>query len=111
MFHWKDSPSGQYLKGQDFTISYITDGLLSESKDETALIDERDGGRTYYILNGDWRKGYSTAARNGGYDACKLFYDSMKAEFRSRWSEDDSTDVTNEEARIIVQEYLKTRLA
>jgi hypothetical protein len=108
---WKDKPgNGQYLEGQDFTISYITGGLLSEHKDETALIDERDGGRTYYILNGDWRKEYERLVSHG-YDACKALYDSQKAKHRSRWSEDDDTDVTNEEAAIILNEYLKARSA
>ncbi len=110
---WKRNPKnrGQYLECGDFDISYVTGGLLADDngKGETALIDIRDDGRTYYILNGDWRKDYDKIA-DQGYDACKAFYDSKKAEHRSRWSEDGNAEVTPEEANIVLDSYLQNRL-
>lgn len=110
---WKPNRrnSGEQLECDGFTISYakhITPGLRGiefPQGGETALIDERGGKRgDMLILNGDWRKEYEEIA-DQGYDACKAFYESKKAEHRSSWSEDDDPDfeVTPEEVSIILR--------
>lgn len=108
---WKSTQNGhgEQLECDGFTISYIDyDVRILPDSDggETALIDERSAKRgNCLILNGDFRKEYEKIA-DQGYDACKAFYDSQKAEHRCRWSEDGDADVTAEEAGIILSKAL-----
>lgn len=73
----------------NFAISYqphenidVPDG----DQGETALM-HRHRKPTFLILKGDWRKDYEQIV-DQGYEACVEFYESKKAEFRSKWSED-----------------------
>lgn len=92
------------LECDGFAISYIDyDVRILPDSDggETALIREDGQEPRFLILNGDWRKEYDRWASHG-YDACKAFYDSQKAEHRSRWSEDNDANVTPGEAMVIL---------
>lgn len=93
MANWKHNMgmfgSGNYvLSGDGFFISYNPapggrNGLFisDDGGAETALC--RDGA--YHILNGDFRDEYE-ALIDEGFDACKRFYESQKADHNSSWS-------------------------
>ena len=70
------------LECEEFHISYNGRPEISvDHVEETALC--KDG--SYYILNGDFRKEYDDLF-DQGFEACKAFYDSKKAEFNSIWT-------------------------
>jgi hypothetical protein len=104
MSKWITIDNHSTLSGKDFYISYVStkgqpknqkaimkmfDTLLSltidkdvKRTDETALVK----GKTYLILNGDYRKQYEQLVPKG-YKACKDFY-TKNIKNQSIWSTD-----------------------
>jgi hypothetical protein len=102
---------GEYLHAEGFGVSWrprnsVDDAealetlgmmsvLLGGSADvdappegETALVDdqERNDGKRYYVLNGDWREQYIALAPKG-FDACLEFYNKQAVTHRSEFSD------------------------
>ena len=86
----------QVLEYPDFYISYADTSTLgvfagdSASGIETAL-RHKDGRDGWSVLNGDYRKQYEKLAAEGGYEACKRFYDQQSAHAESAWSTNGDT--------------------
>jgi len=106
MKDWKTSKNAlgaevSQRHGDGFTVSYLSTpskdwdliskvmGRRVESKPETALIIND----TFYILNGDHRKGYDPLIEKG-VDACLAYYEANKFQ-RSDWSNDSFDEWMN----------------
>lgn len=63
---------------------------LKNDTEETALVLDKGTvvEQKFYILEGDFRKEYLLRL-DEGFDSCKEFYESLKDEFGSGWSNTD----------------------
>lgn len=89
---WEDLGSNQIIQGKDFYISFNSSpgGDISFFKSdnasaETALCITRNSKTHFLILNGDFRKEYEKAIKNG-LGACLNVYIRHKKENGSSWT-------------------------
>jgi len=85
------NPGGDPIGSMFQMMGTMTAGIRDGNGAETALVlepKEKDGKRTFLILNGDWRESFKEAAKKGGLKACRKLYDSLKKEYQSEWSTD-----------------------
>ena len=86
VLRWKNNGVNQFLEGKEFYISYNNGNSLFSLIPETALVKcLKNGGKRFYILDGDWRKEYVKIVSKG-WKKCKEFFDNNKEENQSFWS-------------------------
>lgn len=97
MYFEKDMMGTYTLKGDIFFVTFCPDTFTSltnfinaeSPKAETTLaVETIDGTVAYFILEGDFRKDYQRAAKEGGMESCMDVYRANREKHASIYSMD-----------------------